>query len=43
MYLNKAILNETAPIEIKKITAESDIAYSKLLEVNANIQSSQYD
>lgn len=37
MYLNRAIINETAPIEIKKIISESDVAYTKLLEVNGAI------
>ena len=37
MYINKAVINETAPIEVKKIIGESDMAYNKLLEVNNNI------
>jgi hypothetical protein len=42
MYLNRAIINETAPIEIKKIISESDVAYTKLLEVNGAIQRDRY-
>ena len=42
MYINKALINETAPIEVKKIISESDLAYSKLLEVNSVIDQEHY-
>ncbi len=32
--INKNLLNECAPIEVRKIVAESDVAFSKLIELN---------
>ena len=41
-YINKQLVQECAPVEIRKIVAESDDAYAKLLEINNNIQGEDY-
>ena len=36
------MITECAPVEIRKIVAESDEAYAKLLEINNNINHEDY-
>lgn len=40
--INKQLVQECTPIEIRKIVAESDAAYAKLLEINNNIEGTDY-
>ena len=35
-------MQECTPVEIRKIVAESDDAYAKLLEINNNIEGTDY-
>ena len=41
-YINKQLITHCTPIEIRKIVAENDEAYTKLLEVNNNIECENY-
>jgi hypothetical protein len=41
-YIGRQILNECTPVEIRKIAAESDLAFSKLMEINNNLDPEDY-